>query len=102
MTVHPPYMQRQAEKNRAYRNKVIADRVSVCISVATLVGIIWTMLIFFADAVVQTAENEEKYNKKTWTVEQTYSKPAAFRLASPTETQMDHLHDLLRVAEVNR
>lgn len=100
MTVYPPYMQRQAEKKIADRNEVIADRMAVCISVVALIGIVWAMLMFFVDAAVLTVENEEQYNKRTWTVEQTYSRPAAFRLASPNWDQAEKYHDLVKVMEI--
>lgn len=100
MTVYPPYMQRQAEQQQIEQNRKQADRIAVAISVLALFGIVWVMLMFFVDAAVLTVENEEQYNKRTWTVEQTYSRPAAFRLASPNWDQAEKYHDLVKVMEI--
>ena len=59
------------------------------------------LLFFFGvEAWFQEAQNQERYYSKPVTV--TYEKPAAYRLQSPTQEQMDKLHDLQRIEEVNR
>ena len=62
-----------------------------------------------AQQAVYTSEQQEYKNfdrstpsKITWSIEKTYRKPAAFRKASPTQAEMDHLHGLMQVMEVMR
>ena len=52
------------------------------------------------DAVIKTSENQEKFYGST--IEQSYSRPAAYRTASPTSEQMDALHALMQVDTVAR
>lgn len=65
-----------------------------------IVGIIYALAVFGVEAWFTEAQNQERYYSKPVTV--TYEKPAAYRLQSPTAEQMDKLHDMQRVAEVNR
>ena len=75
---------------------------STAISIMVLILLIGLICISCVDAVVKTVENEEQEARKRVFVEQTYTKPAAFRKASPTQAEMEHLHGLLAVMEVNR
>lgn len=52
------------------------------------------------DAVVRTAENQEQYYSMP--VSMTYSRPAAYRKASPTNDQMEAYHHLMQIQEVRR
>ena len=77
------------------------DKLSVFISLVILVMLIGLITHSCVDAVVKEAENEEQYKRPIY-VEQTYERPAAYRMASPTMRQMDHLDALLTVQEVSK
>jgi hypothetical protein len=65
-----------------------------------LILLIGLICISCVDAVVKTVENEEQEARRRVFVEQSYQRPAAFRKASPTQEEMEHLHGMLRVMEV--
>lgn len=77
------------------------DKLSVFISLVILVMLIGLITHSCVDAIVTDAENEEQYKRPIY-VEQTYKRPAAYRMASPTMRQMDHLDALLTVQEVSK
>lgn len=83
--------------------KSLLDGMSATLAVVMLVVLIGLVCHSCVDAVVKTVEAEEEISrKKVWTVEQTYIRPAAYRLAAPDQDQMDHLHALLMVMEVRQ
>lgn len=61
------------------------------LSVAILAGGLMLLLHSCADAVVRTADIQEQFYSMP------YSKPAAFRKASPTLAEMEHLEHIRRV-----
>ena len=97
MNVYPPYMQRQQTK----KNELILDKVSLLLSGFMLMLLIAVVCHSCVEAVVKTVENEEEFKRPVY-VEQSYRQPAAFRKASPTMNEMDHLEALLTVQEVAR
>lgn len=73
------------------------------LSLVILIGTIGLMCWSCVDGMVKQAElDEQAAKKRTWTVEQSYSRPAAYHLASPTEDQMDQLHAIMTIQEVRR
>lgn len=66
---------------------------------AILIGITMHSCV---EAVVMEAELREQYEPPPVYVHQTYKRPAAYRMASPTMAEMEHLHGMLRVMEVRR
>lgn len=100
MRIYAPYMERQAAARKQERDNMILDRTSAILSLLLLVGMIGLLCHACVDAVVKTAENEEEYKRPIY-VEQSYERPAAYRVATPTMRQMDHLHGLLSVMAVN-
>ena len=78
------------------------DKVSMCISLIILVILIGLICHSCVEAIVETVENDEQEARRKIFVEQTYQRPAAYRQASPTQAEMDHLHHILLVMEVNR
>lgn len=73
------------------------------LSVIVLIIVIGMMVHSCVDGVVRTVELDEAKKKKVepaYTVE--YSRPKAFRLSTPTQEQMDHLHDLLIIDQVRK
>jgi hypothetical protein len=73
---------------------------TTAISVVVLILVIGLMCASCVDAVVRTAESDEQEARRRVFVEQSYQRPAAFRKASPTQEEMEHLHGMLRVMEV--
>ena len=65
-----------------------------------LISVIGMMCWSCVDGIVKTVENEEQESRRRIYASETYVRPAAWRLASPTSEQMDHLHHVRQVAEV--
>ncbi len=78
----------------------IEERSNMIIAAIVLVALIGLLCHSCVEAVVKTADNQEKYYGKPVTA--TYDRPAAFRLSSPAPEQMEAYHGLLRVLEVLR
>ena len=78
------------------------NRLATFASVLGLAVLIWLMAVSCVDGVVKEAERQEKYEPRPRWASETYRKPAAYRLSSPTENEMDHLHHLMAVQEVRR
>lgn len=71
--------------------------------VATRAAIIFILTLFFfgfIEGVEKTAKQQEK--ETTVYKAHYYQRPAAFRLASPTPEQMEHLHAMMQIQEVLR
>ena len=75
-------------------------RFSLAISLVVLVLLIGLICISCVDAVVATAEIEDE-KSKTWLAE-TYQRPLAYRLASPTVEQMERTEALLTLQPLVR
>lgn len=69
---------------------------------AALVVLIGIMASSCVSGIVREVERQEEYEPRPRWASQTYSKPAAYRLSSPQQHEMDHLHGLMTVMEVNR
>ena len=82
--------------------RVKSDRfsnlVATSVSLIALVVLIWLVVLMATDAMVKTVAIQEQYYGKPVT----YDRPAAFRLATPTPEQMDHLHHVQQIAQVRR
>lgn len=78
------------------------SHLSTFASLAGILAIIWLMAASCVDGVVKQSELDEETAKRRTYVEQTYKNPAAYRLQSPTQAEMDHVHGLLAVQEVMR
>lgn len=85
----------EERKSRLFAIKML----SAFASVVTLAAVIWAMAASCVAGVVKTVEIEEE-QVRVWTA--TLSRPAAYRLASPTPEQMDHLHGIQKIQEVRR
>ena len=72
--------------------------ISTFCVLAVLVALIGFISTSCVDAIVRTVETQEE--QLIFKVD--YSRPAAYRMASPTPEQMEHYHGLLTVMEVNR
>lgn len=85
-----------------YRKNRLLDGVSWLIPGIIFAGLIGLMMGSCVDGVVREAERQEEHEPPPVYVQQTYTRPAAYRLASPTMAEMEHLHGMLRVMEVRR
>lgn len=84
------------------RRERLMDGVCYLLSGLLLAGLIGTTMHGCVEAVVMEAELREQYEPPPVYVQQTYQRPAAYRLQYPTADQMDHLDGMLRVMEVRR
>lgn len=75
------------------RNVALRNNLLCLITLVLTIGVICHSCV---DAIVQTVETEEE--QRIFRAD--YSRPAAYRLASPTSDQMESLHGLMRVMEV--
>lgn len=75
---------------------------SVSVSIVVMVILIGVLMHSCVDAVVETTEQEEEISRRRTYATETYVKPAAYRLQSPTQEEMDHLHHILALQEVRR
>ena len=65
-----------------------------------LVLIAAALLHGFATATVKTAQTSSQSTYQQHTLY--YSRPAAYRLSTPTQEQMDHLHAMLTIEQVRK
>ena len=93
------YLPHHRELQRLQDEKII-DRTSAVLSLVVLVGLIGLVCYSCVDAVVTSAEIQERFYSAP--VAATFERPSAFRLASPTPDQMDHLHHVQQIAQVRR
>jgi len=70
--------------------------------VFVLAGLMWVFAVIFVDGVVFEADRQREFEPPPVYVERTFQRPAAYRLASPTFEQMDHLHHILVIQQVQR
>lgn len=84
------------------RDERLATIMSTSLSILALIVLIWLICWMATDAVVKTVENEEQEARKRVYASETYRKPAAYRLHSPTQEEMDQVEHLLVVQGVKR
>lgn len=77
-------------------SNAIATAFYLLALIVTIGAMCWSCV----DGVVRTVENEETESRRRIYASETYHRPAAYRLQSPTDDQMDHLHHIQKVAEV--
>jgi hypothetical protein len=103
----PHHRELQDLEDMRQRDEKLINLMATSLTILALVLLIWTVCYVGIGAVVKTTENQEKYYGKPDMVPLapaalTYKKPAAYRLSSPTQAEMDHLHHMLQVMEVKK
>ena len=96
----PHHRELQELDNQRLRDDRLVRLMSTSVAVVSLVVLVWLVFMMAADAVVKSAEIQEQFYGKP--VAGTYDRPAAYRLATPTADQMDHLHHVRQIAQVRR
>lgn len=79
-----------------------SNAIATAFYLLALIVTIGAMCWLFVDGIVKTVENEEQEARRRIYASDTYQRPAAYRLQSPTDDQMDHLHHIQQIAEVAR
>lgn len=96
----PHHREIQDLEDMRQRDEKLINLMATSLTILALVLLIWTVCYVGIGAVVKTTENQEKYYGKPAVA--TFQKPAAYRLSSPTQAEMDHLHHILQVMEVKK
>lgn len=89
-----------SDERKSRMQLLMLDALGVFCVFLCLVLIAAALLHGFATATVKTAQisSQSTYQQHT----HYYDKPAAFRLSTPTQAQMDHLHAMLTVERVRK
>lgn len=91
-----------ADERRDKLQLLMLDILGVILTIAGIVLIVLAGMHVTNEAIQQHTRRDRKpepiYTAQVCTA--TLSRPAAFRMRSPTQDQMDKLHELLRVSEV--
>lgn len=96
MTDYKGYLPHHRDDLMAETTKEV-NRFAAFASVIGLAVLIWLMAVSCVDGVVREAERREQYEPRPRWASQTYKKPAAYRLSSPTQAEMDHVEHLIVV-----
>ena len=101
MTDYKAYLPQHRDNlmHKTERDINIFAGLSSLIALAIITTIIMRSCV---DGVVKESERREEYEPRPRWASETYRKPAAYRLQSPTQSEMDHVHGLLAVQEVMR
>ena len=89
---------------KAYRKQEeeLESRYAFLVSCIVLMALIGLIMHACVDAAVRTVENDEQEARKRIFASETYQRPAAYRLASPTYEQMEARHHVIKLQEVRR
>lgn len=101
MTDYKGYLPHHRDDLMAETTKEV-NRFAAFASVIGLAVLIWLLAVSCVDGVVKESERQEEHEPRPRWASETYHKPAAYRLQSPTQPEMDHLHHILALQEVRR
>ena len=81
------------------RSIAMIDTILSCLGIAAIIALLLTQC---TDCTVMEAKRKKSEPSSiAGSNVHLYSKPSAFRLQAPTQDQMDHLHALMTVNQVN-
>lgn len=74
-----------------------SNPIATCAAIMALIILVWFVCVSCVDGICLEVDRQRQHEPAP-----AYARPAAFRMASPTQEQMDAYHGIVTVMEVNR